>query len=63
VALSALVVSCRPGIDKELQSLDDNDHVGPEIGFVLHAQRRHRRELSGRDSVKIDRGSATDSFR
>jgi hypothetical protein len=46
------VISRRTGIYKGLQSLDDNGHVGPEIGFVLHAQRRHRRELNRRDSVK-----------
>jgi hypothetical protein len=41
-----LIVSSRPRVDEGLQSLDDDRHVWPEIGFVLDAQRCHGRELN-----------------
>jgi len=39
----------RPDVHEGLQGLDDNGHVGPEVGLVLDAQRRHRRELHSTD--------------
>jgi len=45
VYLSYRWFSSWPSIHEGLQSLDDDRHVRPEIGLVLDAQRRHRREL------------------